>query len=167
MAIRKNKAAWWILVVILAVCFQLVFVFAENRPSATKTAIAFTRAYFMLDSDMGKYMSGNLLGNDEDASPVTAYLQAAAANAKARGFEIGMVRQTIEHVEIETLARGADSATIQVSGMRRTSINPIFTYVARLFHLGQTHPFEETLQLVKKDGKWKVCGVPYGMFPQV
>jgi hypothetical protein len=166
MANRKNKTVW-ILVVILAVCFQLIFVFAESRPTATGTAIAFTKAYFMLDCDMGKYMSSTLLGSDQESSPVTAYLQATTDDAKARGFEIGMMRQSIEHVETETLAHNADSATIHLSGIRRTCIHPIFAYVARLFHLGQTHPFEETLQLVKKDGKWKICGVPYGMFPRV
>jgi hypothetical protein len=166
MAIRRNKAAW-ILVVVVAVCFQLVYVFAESKPTATGTAIAFTKAYFMLDGDMGKYMSSDLLGNDEETSPVTAYIQAATDDAKARGFEIGMMKQAIEHLKTETLAHSADSATIRLSGVRRTCIHPVFAYVARLFHLGQTHPFEETLQLVKKDGKWKVCGVPYGMFPQV
>jgi len=163
MANRNDNAAW-ILVVILAVCFQVVFVFAESRPSATTTAIDFTKAYFMLDADMGKYMSSDLIGNDEETSPVATYIQAMTDDANTRGFEIGMLRQTIEHVETETLARDADSATIRLDGIRRTCIHPVFAYVARLFHLGQTHPFEETLQLVKKDGQWKVCGVPYGMF---
>ena len=45
----------------------------------------------------------------------------------------------------------------------RTCIHPVFAYVASLFRLGQTHEFEETLELIKEDGKWKVCGTPYGL----
>ena len=35
--------------------------------------------------------------------------------------------------------------------------------VSKLFHLGDTREFEETLELVKEDGRWKVCGAPFGM----
>jgi hypothetical protein len=164
---NRNKYAVWILVVILAICFQVVFVFTESKPSATSTAIAFTRAYYMLDANMGKYLASNLMGNDEDTTPVATYIQAMTDDAKARGFETAMERQTIEQVKTETLVQHADSATIHLQGIRRAYIHPVFAYVARLFHLGQTHPFEETLQLVKKNGKWKVCGVPYGMFQKV
>jgi len=61
------------------------------------------------------------------------------------------------------LAQDGESATIQVKGKRRTQINPVYAYVAKLFGLGQTHTFEETLELIKEDGSWKVCGNPYGL----
>ena len=156
----KNSA--WIMVVILAVCLQVVFVFADCKQTATGTAIDFSKAYFLLETDMEKYMCSELAG-DEDESTVAAYLQVMSDRAKARGFGMGMVRQTIYHVETETLTQDGDSAKIHVMGQRRTSIHPVFAYVAKLFRLGQTHTFEETLELVKEDGKWKVCGTPFGL----
>jgi hypothetical protein len=161
MANRNNNSAW-ILVVILAVCLQVVFVFSDAKQTATGTAIDFSKAYFLLDADMQAYICSELAG-DEDEPVVAAYLQTMTDEAKARGFGTGMVRQAITHVETETLAQDAESATIHLKGQHRTCIHPVFAYVASLFRLGQTHEFEETLELVKEDGKWKVCGTPYDL----
>lgn len=161
MAERSNISAW-ILVVILAVCLQVVFVFADCKQTATGTAVDFSKAYFLLEADMGKYMCSELVG-DEDESASANYLQTMTDEASARGFGKGMVRQMIYHVKTETLAQDAQSATIHVEGLRRTCINPVYAFVAKLFGLGQTQAFEETLELVKEDDKWKVCGTPYGL----
>ncbi len=161
MASRSNNSVW-ILVVILAVCLQMVFVLADCKQTATGTAIGFSKAYFLIDADMGKYVCSELAG-DEDESAITNYLQAMTDEARARGFGTGMVKQTIYHVETETLAQDAESATIHLKGRHRTCIHPVFAYVATLFQLGQTHAFEETLELVKENGKWKVCGSPYDL----
>lgn len=160
MANRSNISAW-ILVVVLAVCLQVVFVLADCRQSATGTAIEFTKAYFLLDTDMEKYLCNELVG-DEDESVTAAHIRAMTAEARDRGFGIGMVRQTITHLETETVAQDGESATIHLSGSSRTCIHPVFAYVAKLFRLGQTYTFEETLNLIKEDGRWKVCGAPYG-----
>ena len=112
MAIRSDNSAW-ILVVILAVCLQVVFVFADCKQTATGTAIDFSKAYFLLDGDMEKYMCGELAG-DEDESAAASYLHAMTDEAKARGFGTGMVKQIIYHVKTETLAQDAESATIHL-----------------------------------------------------
>jgi hypothetical protein len=161
MATRSNNSAW-ILVVILAVCLQVVFVFADCKQTATGTAIDFSKAYFLLDGDMERYICSELAG-DADEPVVAAYLQAKTDEATARGFGTGMVKQTIIHVETETLAQDPQSATIHLKGRHRTCIHPVFAYVASLFRLGQTREFEATLDLVKEDGQWKVCGTPYGL----
>ena len=165
MANRNNYSAW-ILVVILAVCLQAVFVFADRKQTATGTAIAFSKAYFMLDADMGKYLCSDLSG-DEEASPVAEYIHTVTNDARERGFGTGMVRQMITHIETKTLNQDAETATIHVEGTSRACIHPIFTYVAKLFHLGERHTFEGTLTLIKEDGAWKVCGTPYALPIQV
>jgi len=161
MANRSSNSAW-ILVVVLAVCLQVAFVFADCKQTATGTAINFSRAYFLLDADMEKYVCNELAG-DEDEPVVAAYLQTMTDEANARGFGTGMMKQAITHVETETLAQDPESATIHLKGRHRTCIHPVFAYVAALFHLGQTHEFEATLELIKEEGKWKVCGTPYGL----
>lgn len=159
---KRNNGWAWLLVAIIGVAFQVAFVFADCRQTATGTAIDFSKAYFLLDADMQKFVCGELAG-DEDESPVTGFLQAMADKAHAQGYEIGMLRQSIYHVETETLAQDGEAATIHLKGLSRTSINPLYFYVAKLFRLGKTHTFEETLELVKEDGSWKVCGTPYGL----
>jgi len=161
MAKRSNSAMMWALVVVLAVCLQVVFILADGRTTATGTAIDFSKAYFSLDADMDRYLSSELIGDEETAA--TAYLQKKAAEAKERGFGQGMVRQAITHLETETLAQDDESATIHLKGESRTCIHPVFTYLATVFRIGQTYHFEETLDLVKEDGQWKVSGTPFGM----
>jgi hypothetical protein len=161
MATSSNRSAW-ILVVILAVFLQVVFVFADCRQTATGTAIDFSKAFFLLDADMERYLCSELT-EDEETSVVAAHIQAAIDNAATRGFPKSMAREMIYRVETETLAQEDESATIRLEGSRRTRINPVFAFVAKLFHLGETREFEETLELVKQDGKWKVCGAPFGM----
>ena len=162
MANRSNISAW-ILLVVLAVCLQVVFVFADCKQSATKTAVDFSKAYFLLDDNLECYLCNDLNG-DENESAASAYLRAKALEARDRGFSIGMVRKIITHLETETLAQDDSSATIHLSGESRTCIHPVFSYVAKLFHIGQEYSFEGTLELIKEDGQWKVCGTPYGMF---
>ena len=159
---NRNNNSMWILVAILFVCFQVSFVLVDNKQTATGTAIDFSKAYFLLDDDMEKYICSELAG-EEDESVVVSYLQTMNDEARARGFGTGMVRQTIDHVETETLAQDSESATIHLKGQNRTCIHPVFAYVAKLFRLGQTYTFEATLELVKEDGMWKVCGDPYDL----
>ncbi len=161
MAKGSNRSAW-ILVVILAVFLQVVFVFADGRQTATGTAIDFSKAYFLLDADMERYLCSELT-EDEETSVVSDHIQAAVDSAAARGFPESMAREMIYRVKTETLAQEDESATIRLEGSRRTRINPVYAFVAKLFQLGETREFEETLELVKQDGKWKVCGAPFGM----
>ncbi len=163
---NQGKYSAWILVLILAVCLQIVFVVADCKESATTTAIEFTNAYFMLDTELNDFVCQDLAGDDE-ASATAAYLQSMSDEAREMGFGTGMVRKKIYHVETETIAQDAETATIHIKGHHRTCIHPVFTWVAKLFRLGRAHEFEETLKLVKEDGKWKVCGAPFGLVSEV
>ena len=161
MANRSNVSAW-ILVVALAVCLQVVFVFADCKQSATGTAIDFSKAYFLLDPGMEDYLCNALIGDDSESAAAT-HILAMKTEAGERGFGTGMVKRIITHLETETLAQDGETATIHLSGNSRTCIHPVFAYVAKLFRLGQTYTFEETLELIKEDGQWKICGTPYGL----
>ncbi|BBO89801.1 hypothetical protein [Desulfosarcina ovata] len=161
MANRSNYLMW-ILVAVLAVCFQVVFVFADCKQTATGTAVDFSKAYFRLDADMERYLCSDLTG-EADESVSANYIQAMTETARQRGFGKGMVKRIITHLETETVAQDKDSATIHLKGASRTCIHPVFAYVAGLFRMGETYCFEETLNLVKENGRWKVCGAPYGL----
>jgi hypothetical protein len=56
-----------------------------------------------------------------------------------------------------------NTAEILITGQRRRSINPVFATVAKIFCLGDTYKFEETLTVVKEDDGWKVCGQPFSL----
>ena len=161
MANRSNSAMMWILVVVLAVGLQAVFIFADCTNTATGTAVEFSKAYFSIDADLDRYLCSDLIG--DEASAATGYFQKMNTEAKERGFGLGMVRKMVTHLETETLSQDGESATIHLEGTSRTCIHPVFTWVAKMFHIGDTYNFEATIDLIKEDGRWKVCGEPFGM----
>jgi hypothetical protein len=56
-----------------------------------------------------------------------------------------------------------NSATVRITGERLRSINPVYAIVGRLFFLIESHEIDETLTLVKEEGRWKVCGKPFSL----
>ena len=64
-------------------------------------------------------------------------------------------------IDLKTTLKDANSASVAIKGERRRTINPVFGLVARWFFMGETHPVEETLNLVKEGDSWKVCGKPF------
>jgi hypothetical protein len=71
------------------------------------------------------------------------------------------MKQGLYHIETKTSLKDTNTAEVQLKGERRRTINPVFGLVARWFFIGETHPVEATLDLIKEDNKWKVCGTPF------
>ena len=117
MSNRSNNSAW-ILVVVLAVCLQVVFVFADCKQTATGTAINFSKAYFLLDADMEAFMCNELIGDEED-SAAFSHIKAMRDEAGDRGFGIGMVQRTITHLETDQIVDvGKDQCGLTIDGDR-------------------------------------------------
>jgi hypothetical protein len=53
---------------------------------------------------------------------------------------------------------GDATAKIHLTGKSRVCINPAFMLVGKLFQIGRDHIVDETIELVKEDGRWRVCG---------
>jgi hypothetical protein len=103
------------------------------------------------------------LSEDKEAEIVDGYLHHSAEKARAMGFSPGYMKNQLSHVKTEIKMRDENSAKVRISGERLRSINPVFALVGRLFFLIETHEVDETLTLVKEDGKWRVCGRPFSL----
>jgi hypothetical protein len=149
-------------VAVIFIILQAVLILSSvklNDPA--DVAVDFTKAYFMLD---GTSMTENLcreISEDEGADIVGGYLFHTAEQAKAMGFSPGYMKNQLAGVHTETNIMDQTNAKVRVTGERLRSINPIFAFVGRLFFLIETHKFDETLTLVKEEGKWRVCGRPF------
>jgi hypothetical protein len=159
---QVNRYLVFIPVIALAVILQLVFIAADNRDSATRAALEFTKSYFMLDPGMSNRLC-NELANPDGEDPVATYLYQARHEGQLRGLPPSIIRSTLDHVETTTLKQDDASAVIHISATRRACINPVFAWVARLFRLGKTYHVDEELELVKENGSWKVCGKPFAL----
>ena len=73
------------------------------------------------------------------------------------------MRNQLAHVSTEIVMSEESKASVRITGERLRSINPVFALIGRLFFLIESHEVDETLTLVKEEGKWKVCGKPFSL----
>ena len=145
---------------LIAFVLQGAFILLDCKQTATGTAVAFSKAYFMADPAMADLVCDELLG-EEDETSVELYVHKVAVEAQRRGVPVGYIRHQLEHIHTETIHQDETSAEIHLSAKKRVCINPVFAWVAKLFFLGETREVEAVLHLVNEEGRWKVCGTPY------
>ena len=147
-------------VIMLGLILQVVLAVADQRDNPEKAAVEFAEAYFWLDASMADRLCKQLSQPSENGV-VENYLQRVDQEARAMGFQFNYMKQGIFHIQTQTTLKDVDTAEVRFKGERRRTINPVFGLVARWFSLGETHPVEETLTLVREGGRWKVCGKPF------
>jgi hypothetical protein len=147
-------------IIMLGLILQVVLAVADQRDNPEKAAVEFAEAYFWLDPSMADRLCKDLVQNTEKNS-VNDYLQRTDQTARALGYEFNYMKQGLYHINVQASMKGANTAVVTLKGERRRTINPVFGLVARWFFMGETHPVEETLDLVKENGSWKVCGKPF------
>lgn len=149
-------------VLVIGVMLQIMLVFADQREAPAKTAVAFSKAYFELDPAMVKYLCSAFTTNEE-GDVVAEYLSRVADDARIVGFDRNYMRSRLYSVHTEIISQSDTEAEVRILAERKRNINPIFTVVGRLFSIGETYPVDETLKLVKEDGRWKVCGRAFSL----
>lgn len=140
------------LVVVLGIVFQVMFVFADIQDSPSKAAVAFAKAYYAVSEECmsDRYCQSGL--EAEAGNPVDAYVYEATQKARSRGYDVNIyIKNRLYHVETETLEATHDQAKVRLTAERKS---PLRTF----FSKGDIHPVDATFDLVKEDGKWKVCG---------
>jgi hypothetical protein len=160
---KNNWSTPIVLVVLAGIFLQVIFSMAENQSSPHRTALAFSKAYYALDPKMDRYLCEGLKAND-DVNLVAEYRNRRFDEARERGLPLSYMKGALYHYETETrLGPDGKSAEVRLTALRRTAINPVFAWVAKLFFIGQNQPVEAVLELVKENGAWKVCGNPFGL----
>lgn len=149
-------------ILMLALVLQVLLAVAEQRDNPEAAAVEFAKAYFQLEPSMAGRLCRELV-KDPDADVVADYLERVGDEARGLGFEPGYMVQGLDGIQAKTSLQGADRAQVTLTAVRRRTINPVFGAVARWFFVGETHPVEATLDLVKEDGRWKVCGRPLAL----
>ena len=151
------------IVVVVFVIIQGILISIGKVDSPAAAAVDFAKAYFMLD---GPAMSKRLcseMAEDEELNIVNTYLNSVADRGSVLGFSKNYMRSQVSNVSTEIQMADDKNAQVKISGQLLRSINPVFAFIGRLFFLIETREFEETLSLVKEDGRWKVCGRPFSL----
>lgn len=153
----QNKILIITLTILFGIVLQVVFVFADCKNTPYKVAVAFAKGYYNLDPSISELICEEKKIVD-DIDVVEQYIDLAEKEAKAQGFSINFLKNKLYHIETHTTFTGDNEAQVKLTGLKRVSINPIYTYIARIFFIGETHEVNETFSLIKEDGRWKVCG---------
>jgi hypothetical protein len=152
----------FVAVLVVALVLQLLLGYLDARDTPAKAAVNFTKAYFQLDESMADYLCSDLTA-EEDVDLVKAYIEQAADEARIVGFDLNYMRKKLFSVHTEIIAQSDSEAEIRITAQGKRNINPVFTLIAKLFFIGETYHIDETLKVIKEDGKWKVCGRAFSL----
>ncbi len=144
-------------VIVIAFVLQVVFVFADNKDAPHRAVIDFSKAYFWVDKSMDKRLC-DAQRTIDGINVVDEYIQRVTSNAKENGWGINYMKSIIYHIETHTLSKDDSNAVVRLTCYKKKAINPLFPIVAKLFRLNKTYHIDETINVIKEDGKWKVCG---------
>ena len=155
-----------LVVICIGIIVQILLIPLDCINKPHKTALSFTEAYLKIDPSMGNYLCEESKTIDE-IDTVSQYVYTMTKQAQDRGFDKIYLKSKLYHVMTHTTYIDDSDATVFISAEKRTAINPIFALVTKLFHIGETNSFDTTLEIVKEDGRWKVCGSPLALHQDV
>jgi hypothetical protein len=156
---KKSVAIPIVLAVVVGLIFQASFLGVDGKDSPNKAVIEFTKAYFKLDASMAERLCEEIKTVD-DVDVVDQYIYQVTEEGKKRGLGKNYMKNRLYHIDTHTVSKEADSAQVRLTGKKRKSINPVFATVAQIFMIGDSHEVDVTFNVVKEDGRWKVCENP-------
>ncbi len=141
------------LTILLGIGLQVVFAVSEMTDNPEKAAVEFAKAYFHNDPDMRNRLCANLLESGE-GDPVAAHITRNIWKADERGFSLCYLGDRVKHINTKTLSVNEDKALLEVEAKLKNSLRSFFTGE-------KAYEVHEQFQMVKEDGRWKVCGNPF------
>ena len=144
-----------VIAVLVGLLFQAMFIAADMKDTPEKAAVEFAQAYYLLDDDaMGKRLCRASFSD----GIVDDYLYEMRKQAADRGFGVKYLKSHLSGIKTQILEMSDQSAKIRIIAKKRSSINPVFEYVGKLFYLTKAYDVDKTLDLVKENDCWRVCG---------
>ena len=155
--VHLSRVTGIIIVLIIGLFIQILFAFADTRDTPSTAVVEFSKAYFMLDKSMAERICNERQASDE-IDVIDQHIYLAEKQASERGFDINLVKYKLDNIETEIITKNDNRTQVRITGKRRVSINPVYSIVAKIFDLAATHEINEVINVIKEDGKWKVCG---------
>ncbi len=145
-------------VIFAGAVLQLLFIAVDNRDTPDRAAVKFIRACYALNEST---LNQLCTAKQPDDTDLTAdYLNNIDRKAAELGFDRNYMRMQLTNIRAETIRRDDITAKVKISAGMKRCIHPVFTIFARLFRIGKTYQLEQTVNLIKKDGIWKVSDNP-------
>ena len=159
---NKINPAPFAIVIGIAIILQLALIGIDHQQTPGSVTRNFTEAFFDLNPDMQDYLCASLV----EKGVVDRYLYQEKQQVSSRGFSTHYMRQAFTELHINVEKPGDTAMTLHVEGTTRTCINRPFMIVGILFGLGRDYSVDEHIDVVKENGRWRVCGNPFGIDPE-
>lgn len=156
---KKSVVIPILLAVAVGLIVQASLLGVDRKDSPNKAVIEFAKAYFKLDPSMAKRLCNEMKSVD-DIDVIDQYIYQVTEEGRKRGLGKNYMKTKLYHIDTHTISKEADSAQIRLTGKKRKSINPVYSIVAQIFMIGDSHEVDATFNVIKEDGKWKVCENP-------
>jgi len=153
---QNNKFLTMALVIVIGAVLQGILAWADCKETPYRAVVEFSKAYFKLDDSMADRLCAESKMVD-DVDVVEQYIEQAVEDAESRGFGKNFAKSKLYNIETHTTFKGDDQALVRITGKRRTAINPVYPIISKLFDLGKTYKVEAEINVIKEEGKWKVC----------
>ncbi len=156
---RKRKYATIAIVLLAGASVSVLLFLLEvtlTKDSPSKGAVAFAKAYFQKDPLMADRIC-KVRKSGVDLHAVDRFVQDAADEARQRGLGFSFLKSMLYRIDTETQYVSESEANVRITGKRKTAINLLYPYVARVFNIGETQLVDDTIRTVNEDGQWKVC----------
>ncbi|RJQ51939.1 MAG: hypothetical protein C4530_19475 [Desulfobacteraceae bacterium] len=150
----------------VGILLQAVLIAADQRKTPQDAAIAFSKAYFMLDPSMADWLCKEQK-TVNDVETVDRYLDRVAKEAKEKGYGRDFMKSRLYDVKTKMLRNDGKTAEIRLTGKKRFAMNPLYAAVGQIFGLTKASRVEEVLSVAKENGQWKVCGTPFQLAAEI
>jgi len=144
---QDNKIITITLSVLLGIFLQVLLIFGDMQDSPNKAVLEFTKAYFKYD----KAGMADRLCKAGDAEMLDKYVSYGEKEARERGFSVWYLGKKLYNPQTYIQSGDYTKATIYLKCEVAPPLRSFFTQES-LRHVHQT------FEVVKEDGKWKVCG---------
>lgn len=162
---KDNKTIIFLMTLVLAAVLQILFIAADSCQTPSRVAVNFAKAFYKLDPAVSNYLCRQTAQSNA-GDFFDLHLQAAAQTARERGYKTSFMKSKLYAIETHTTRISDDKAKVVLEGKTRISVCPFFVWVAHIFRLGEAYSVAATIDVVKEDGQWRVCGNPLRI-PQI
>jgi hypothetical protein len=160
---KKIDLAPFAVVIGIAIVLQLALIGIDCRQTPDKIGRSFVEDYYYIDRGMQKYVCSALA----EEGAVDQFLYLKKQEAAQRGLSTNYLRQKFTELHLRPVSSDAKTIIYHVEGKTRTCINPAFMVIGELFRIGKDHPVDTTIELVKENGQWRVCGNPFDSWNKI
>ena len=160
---KKINIAPLFIVIGIAIVLQLALIGIDCQQTPVKVAKAFASDYYYLDADMKDHLCADLAS---DGELVSTFLYSKEKEASQRGLSTNYLRHKFTKLHVSVVESSEDKMKVHLTGTTRVCINPPFMMVGKLFGIGNDYAVDETLELVKENTQWRVCGTPFEISPE-